>query len=84
MNHLYFGPDFIFWGTTLGCFSQCFLKIFRRRPTLAVDIFTQIFLLEYNDNLNIASFFFYFDVSKAQGFFMLLDINIQVFGVFQR
>ena len=23
LNHLYFGPSFIFWGTALGRFSQC-------------------------------------------------------------
>ena len=28
-NHLYFGPNFVFWGTALGRFSQCvFFKFF--------------------------------------------------------
>ena len=30
-----------FEGTGLGCFSQCFLKIFCRRPTMVADIITQ-------------------------------------------
>ena len=24
LNHLYFGPNFVFWGIVLGRFSQCF------------------------------------------------------------
>ena len=24
LNHLYFGPSFVFWGTALGRFTQCF------------------------------------------------------------
>ena len=24
LNHLYFGPSFVFWGTALRRFSQCF------------------------------------------------------------
>ena len=44
LNHLYFGPNFDFWGTTLGRFSQgLFFSIFRRRPTMVVNIFTQYF-----------------------------------------
>ena len=27
MNHLYFGPSFVFWGTALGRFSQCFSSV---------------------------------------------------------
>ena len=28
MNNLYFGPNFAFWGTALGRFSQCFFYCF--------------------------------------------------------
>ena len=41
LNHLYFGPNFVFWGIALGRFSQCFFLIFRRRPTMVAVIFTQ-------------------------------------------
>ena len=41
LNHLYFGPSFVLWGTVLGRFSQCFFLIFRRRSTMVSDIFTQ-------------------------------------------
>ena len=27
MNNLYFGPNFAFWGTALGRFSQCFFIV---------------------------------------------------------
>ena len=30
-----------FGGTALGCFSLCFFLIFRHRPTMVADIFTQ-------------------------------------------
>ena len=42
-KHLYFvDPNFVFWETVLGCFSQCFfLSIFWRRPTMVADNFTQ-------------------------------------------
>ena len=44
LNHLYFGPNFVFWGTALGRFSRgVFFSIFRRRPTMVVNIFTQCF-----------------------------------------
>lgn len=35
----YFGPNFVFLGTALGCFNQCFFLIFRRQPTMVADIF---------------------------------------------
>ena len=44
LNHLYFGPNFFFWGTALGHFSQCFFCFFsnfRRRLAMAAEIFTQ-------------------------------------------
>ena len=41
LNHLYFGPSFVFWGTALGRFSQWFFLIFRHRPITVADIFTQ-------------------------------------------
>ena len=28
LNHLYFGPSFVFQGTILGGFSQCFFQFF--------------------------------------------------------
>ena len=28
LNHLYFGPSFVFLETALGCFSKCFFLIF--------------------------------------------------------
>ena len=34
LNHLYFGPNFVFWRTALGCFSQCFSLMFRCRLTM--------------------------------------------------
>ena len=40
LNHLSFGPNFVF-GTVLERFSQCFFLIFGRRPTVIVEIFTQ-------------------------------------------
>ena len=45
LNHLYFGPNFVFWRIALGRFSQCFFLIFRRRPTMVGKIFTQPTLL---------------------------------------
>ena len=30
LNHLYFGANFIFWGTALGRFSQCFFSLISR------------------------------------------------------
>ena len=41
MNHLYFDPNFVLLGTALGRFSRFFFLIFRRRPTMVTDIFTQ-------------------------------------------
>ena len=41
INNLYFGSNFVFYGTAIGRFSQCFFLIFRRRPTIVADIFTQ-------------------------------------------
>ena len=41
LNRLYFGPNFIFWRSALGCFSQCFFLTFCRRPNMVADIFTQ-------------------------------------------
>ena len=42
LNHLYFGPSFVFWATVFGRFSQCiFLLIFRRLPTMVSDVFNQ-------------------------------------------
>ena len=41
LNNLYFGLNFVFFGTRLGHFSQCFFLIFRRPPTIVTDIFTQ-------------------------------------------
>ena len=42
LNHLYFGPVFIFGEFALGRFSQYFLKFFLRRPTIMADIFAQL------------------------------------------
>ena len=28
LNHLYFGPSFVFWGVSLGRFNQCFFLFF--------------------------------------------------------
>ena len=39
--HLYFGPNFGFFGTALRRFTQCFFLIFRCRPTMVTKIFTQ-------------------------------------------
>ena len=33
LNHLYFGPNFVFLGTALGRFSQCFFLTIKRLPT---------------------------------------------------
>ena len=41
LNHLYFGPSFVFRGTALGRFSQCFFLIFCRRSTMVSDVFIQ-------------------------------------------
>ena len=41
MNHLFFSPNFVNWGTALGRFSQCFRLFFRRLPTIVPNIFTQ-------------------------------------------
>ena len=42
LNHLHFDPNFVFRGTALGRFSQCFFfLIFLRRPTMMAYIFTQ-------------------------------------------
>ena len=44
LNHLYFGPNFVFWETALGRFNQrffFFFSIFQSWPAMAVDIFTQ-------------------------------------------
>ena len=41
LNHLYFGPSFVFWGTALGRFSQSFFFLFRPWSTMVTDIFTQ-------------------------------------------
>ena len=41
LNHLYFGPGFVFWGTALERFSQCFFLIFRPWSTMVTEIFTQ-------------------------------------------
>ena len=41
LNNLYFDSNFAFFGTAIGPFSQCFVLIFRRRPTIMTDIFTQ-------------------------------------------
>ena len=40
LNNLYFGSNFVFFGTAIGRFSQCFFLIFRRRPTMLAKIFT--------------------------------------------
>ena len=41
LNHLYFGPNFVFLGTVLRCFSQrFFLNIFRQK-TMVADIISQ-------------------------------------------
>ena len=47
MNHLYFGPNFVFLSTALAYFSQCFLLIFCRWPTMVANIFTNQFLLTH-------------------------------------
>ena len=39
MNHLYVGPNFVFWETALGRFNQFFL-IFCRQSTMVTNIFT--------------------------------------------
>ena len=39
MNHLFSGPNFLFWGD---CFSQYNFKIFHRRLTMLVDIITKL------------------------------------------
>ena len=51
LNHLYFGPNFVFWWTTLRRFSQFFVVVivvvvvvvasFQGRPGMAADISTQ-------------------------------------------
>ena len=42
LNHLHFGPSFIFWRTALGRFSQyCFFLIFRCQSTMVTNISTQ-------------------------------------------
>ena len=41
LNHLYFGPNFVFVWTALGRFSQCCFLIFCRQPIMMADIFTQ-------------------------------------------
>ena len=41
LNHLYFGPSFVFWRTALGRFSQCVFLIFRPWSTMVTEIFTQ-------------------------------------------
>ena len=51
LNHLYFGPNFVFWWTTLRRFSQFFVVVivvvvvvvasFQGGPGMAADISTQ-------------------------------------------
>ena len=47
LNHLYFGPNFVFWWTTLRRFSQSFVVVvvvvasFQGRPGMGADISTQ-------------------------------------------
>ena len=31
LNYLNFGPNFVLWGTALGCFSHCFFFSFRHQ-----------------------------------------------------
>ena len=38
---IYFLVQILFFGTVLGHFSQCNLKIFRHRPTMVADNLTQ-------------------------------------------
>ena len=37
-NHLYFGSNFVFWGTALGHFSHCFFSIFQHRPAMSRNL----------------------------------------------
>ena len=41
LNNIYFGPNFVIFGTALRCFSQCFFLIFCRWLTIMANIFTQ-------------------------------------------
>ena len=41
LNHLYFGPKFIFGGTSLERFSQSFFYFIFRGSTMLTNIFTQ-------------------------------------------
>ena len=41
LNHLYFDPNFVFWGDCFRVFQSMFFLIFRHRPTMVADIFTQ-------------------------------------------
>ena len=41
LNHLYFDPNIVFCGTTLGRFNQCFFLIFCPYSTMVADIFTR-------------------------------------------
>ena len=42
LNHLYFGPSFLFGGTAIRRFRQCFVfLIFHRQSTMVADIFTR-------------------------------------------
>ena len=47
MNHLYFGANFIFWVTSLGRFTWCFLLTFHCRPTMVANIFAQAPIIYY-------------------------------------
>ena len=40
LNHLYFGPSFVFWRTALGRFIQYFFLIFCRWSAMVANIFT--------------------------------------------
>ena len=40
LDQLYFYPGFVFWGTALGRFSQCFF-IYHRQSTMVANIFSQ-------------------------------------------
>ena len=59
---IYFLVEISFFGAVLGHFIQCNLKIFRRRPTMVADIFTQLphhkkaFYGPETDIVNIKSF----------------------------